>query len=628
MEQTARDTERTEGAMLHADEFSFTYPTKDEPALTNLSFRLEEGEILGVVGPVEAGKTTLAMALASFAPQNTGGATSGDLSVAGRDPREAKDNNVAMVFEDYSAQLTQVHVIDEVIAPLVNQGIPRADAVERARELLDGVRMDENEDQFTWELSGGQQQRLAIAAALAIDPEVMIFDTATDMLDPAGRDDVSNLIASLKGEKTLVVTDNHPDALVGIADKLLVLEEGKRVAFGPADELLRDVDLLESVGVAPPVCCRIAREVGLPGNPLTPGEFVDCLDSDIDIESRIGLSDPTDTTLDDRGSNDGALAAENDFGEPVISAEGVSHDGIADGGDDASSPGPGLPLLRAEDVTYRYSSDAVAVEDIDFALSEGEVHAIVGGNGAGKTTFSKLLVGLFKPTQGTVYVDSEPTNGRTAREIAESVGIALQNPDEQLSERTVREELRFPLEKRRYERSGFLGLSKRERYDEDFIDERVAAVCDLVGLPEEIMDEDPMFLPRGRRRQVTIAGALAPDPDVLILDEPAAGVDASARAHVTQTIERLREQGKAIVVIDHDMNFVCDVADTVTVLEDGTVAMSGQTHEVFAQENWEWLSSRHMRPPRAARLARRVGINALTATEFIEAFAPMMRVSG
>lgn len=583
-----------EEPMLNSDEFSFTYPTKNELALADLSFHLNEGEVLGVVGSVEAGKTTLAMALASFAPQNTGGTTSGDLSVAGRNPQRATDNDVAMVFEDYSTQLTQVHVIDEVIAPLVNRGVPRAEAVERARELLEQVRMADVEDEFTWELSGGQQQRLAIAAALAVDPEVMIFDTATDMLDPEGRHDIANLIASLKDEKTLVVTENDPDALVGIADKLLVLDDGERVAFGPADDLLRDADLLEGVGVAPPVCCRIARDIGLPDAPLTPDEFVDALES----QANTWISDPPNAmpSITDGGS----VSAASEFGDPV---------------------------LRADDVTYKYAADAVAVDGVDVTVCEGEVHALIGGNGAGKTTFSKLLAGLLKPTAGTVFVDGASTDGRTARDIVESVGIALQNPDEQVSEQTVEQEIRFPLEQRRYERNGFLGLSKRERYDEAFIESRVEEVCELIGLPDHILDEDPMFLPQGERRQVTMAGALAPDPDVLVLDEPAAGVDATARAHVTQTIERLCERGKAVVIIDHDMDFVSDAADTVTVLKDGAVAMQGPTHEVFAPENWEWLAEHQMRPPRAARLARRVGVDALTADGFVEAFAPRLEVS-
>ncbi|WP_435195486.1 ABC transporter ATP-binding protein [Natronomonas sp. EA1] len=588
--------------MVHASEFGFSYPTSDEPVLSGLSFELDAGSVLGVVGPVEAGKTTLAMALSGFAPQNTGGTTSGELSVAGRDPREADDTAVAMVFEDYSAQLTQVRVIDEVVAPLVNRGIPRADALDRARELLEQVRMADVADQFTWELSGGQQQRLAIAAALATDPDVLVFDTATDMLDPEGRDDVSNLISSLQGEMTLVVTANDPDALVGVADDLLVLDGGERVAYGPADELLRDAELLESVGVAPPVCVRIAREVGLPSSPLTPGEFLDALD-----RHTVGW-DPT-------------------TGESTVAqADGGPERADGAGADNAAADG--RTLLRADGVTYRYSEEIVAVEDVDLTVAEGEVHAIIGGNGAGKTTLSKLLVGLFTPDEGAVTVDGEPTEGRTARDVAESVGIALQNPDEQLSEQTVDGELRFPLARRRYERTGLLGLSKRERYDDAFIDERVQTIREWVGLPESVLTADPMFLPRGQRRLVTIASALAPDPDVLVLDEPVAGVDATARAHITRTIDRLRERGKGVVLIDHDMEFVCEVADTVTVLEDGRVAKQGPVETVFDVDNWEWLATRHLRPPRAARLARQVGVDALTADAFVEAFAPTLEVRG
>ncbi|MDZ7746961.1 MAG: hypothetical protein U5K28_10810 [Halobacteriales archaeon] len=150
----------------------------------------------------------------------------------------------------------------------------------------------------------------------------------------------------------------------------------------------------------------------------------------------------------------------------------------------------------------------------------------------------------------------------------------------------------------------------------------------MVDLSEDVLQEDPMFLPRGRRREVTIATALAPDPDILVLDEPVAGVDANTREQMTETIGRLRDQGKGVVIIDHDMDFVCENADTVTVLEDGEVVMQGPTHQVFARDNWDWLEQHHMRPPRAARLAQRVGVDALTADEFVTAFESRLEVSG
>jgi len=579
---------------IHIDSFRFSYPTVDEFALDGISFDLSAGEVLGVVGPVEAGKTTLAMALAGFAPRHTGGTTEGTIFVAGRDPREARDNQVAMVFEDYSAQLTQVRVVDEVVAPLTNRGIPRSEATDRARELLDRVRLAEAAEQFTWELSGGQQQRLALAAALAIDPNVLIFDTATDMLDPAGRDEVGNLIASLKGETTLVITENDPDALVGIADQLLVLDGGREIASGAADDLLRDIELLESVGVAAPVCCRIAREVGLPDAPTTPREFIEAIDPHTAID--VGQ-----------------------FSSPQAEAP--------DGGLNLDPPEFGDTVIEVDEATYRYSQDTVAIEDVNLEVREGEVHAIIGGNGAGKTTLSKLLVGLFKPDEGQVLVDGELTDNRPARDIAETVGIALQNPDEQLSEQTVQAELRFPLETRQYERTGPFGLLKRAQYEGAFIEDRVETVRNLVGISDDLLEEDPMFLPRGKRRLVVMTGALVTNPDALILDEPIAGVDATARGDVERTIEHLRDEGTAIVVIDHDMDFVCEVADTVTVLENGEVAMQGPVDEVFAEENWDWLNRHHLRPPLEARLAHRLGVHALTLDQVVSNLKPRLRVA-
>lgn len=581
---TDRPTDRAQERMLYADDFTFEYPTADEPALSNVSFDASTGDVLGMLGPVEAGKTTLAMALASFAPQNTGGQTHGDLEVAGRDPRDVTDNEVAMVFEDYASQLTQVRVIDEVVAPLINRGLSRSEALSKARELLDTVRLADVEEKFTWDLSGGQQQRLAIAAALAIDPEVLVFDTATDMLDPEGREDVANLIASLAGTKTLVVTTNDPDELVGIADEVLVLDGGERVAFDSAETILRDEKLLREVGVDPPLCLDVANQLGMDAAPLTPREFADCLDA-----------------------QDGLPNA--------ATQRRVS----TDGGD--RPPQTTSPRIDVDAASYEYADGTVAVDEADVHVSEGEVHAVIGGNGAGKSTFSKLLVGLLNPDAGHVTVSGTSTDDVSARDMATSIGIALQNPDEQLSEQTVEEELRFPLEQRQYTRTGFLSLSKEQQYSDDYIDDRSEDVCDLVGIDDAIRKKDPMFLPRGQQRLVTIALAVAPDPDAVVLDEPTAGLDAANRSTVEDTIERLTADGKAVVLIDHDMDFICDVADRVSVLSDGEVVMQGPTQAVFAQENWDWLMDHHMRPPRVARLARELGVDALTTDGLVDKLA-------
>lgn len=595
--------QETTDPAVRVEEFTFQYDTADTPALESVSFSVDRGDVLGVVGPVEAGKTSLSMALSGFVPQITGGWSEGDLSVAGRDPRTTDGADVAMVFEEYGAQLTQLRVIDEVVAPLVNRGLSRETATARARELLDRVRLDEPEDKFTWELSGGQQQRLAIAAVLATDPDVLVFDSATDMLDPEGKSEVSNLIASLAGETTLVVTENDPDVLVGIADNLLVLDAGEQVAHGPADDLLRDGELLDGVGVGPPVCLDVARRIGLDAAPITVGEFYDAYEDATDRQTAAAAPD---------GGATGPVAARapsESAGPPV---------GVDDADIDAGSRF-GDPVVDVDGVRFSYSDGTTAVEGVDMTVHEGEVHAVVGGNGAGKSTLSKLLVGVVEPESGRVVVDGQDTTETTARALGESIGVSLQNPDEQISRDTVDEELRFPLEQRRYERRGPFGLfGTRERYDESFVDERVEAVRELVGV-DGVGDHDPAFLPLGVRGLVTIGSALASDPAAIVLDEPAAGVDASTRRSVVETIERLREDGLAVVLVDHDMELVCDVADRVTVLEDGTVAMQGPPREVFAHDNWEWLARRYLRPPTVARLARRVRVDALTADDAVDA---------
>jgi energy-coupling factor transporter ATP-binding protein EcfA2 len=577
--------------VIHAKELRLQYPTQTDPTLDGVSFEVAEGEVLGVVGPTESGKTSLAQAVTGFAPSVTGGTLDGDLEVAGRDPREADDARVGMVFEDYSSQLTQVHVLDEVLVPLLSRGYGREEAHEKAHELLERVRLAGYGDKRTWELSGGEQQRVAIAAVLALDPEVLVFDTATEMLDPDGREDVWDLIASLKGETTLVVTVADPQDLVGVADRVLAIENGTNAAFGGVDETIRDYKLLEDIGVTPPVCLRVAETLGLSANPLTPTEFAAALD-DENHEARRHI---------------GTTAA-------------------ADGGTTTDAGGTvGDPVLSVEDVTFGYADDETAIDGIDLDVHEGEVHALIGGNGAGKSTLSELLVGLLRPDEGRIRVDGEETTDTTAAAISESVALSFQNPDEQLSKRTVEQEIRFPLDERQYERTGW--FSKRERYGDEYIDERVETACELTGLESDFRDADPTSLPQGGRRLAAIASALAPDPSAVILDEPTAGLDADGVDRIRRTIEHLRADGKAVVLIAHDMDFVCELADRVTLLGDGETILRGTPAEVFASENWDTIHEQYVRPPRAARLADHIGVEARTVDELATALGSVAGVN-
>jgi energy-coupling factor transport system ATP-binding protein len=583
--------------VLKAADLTFCYsgmnPGEKVIALKGVSFAVERGEVLGILGPIGAGKTTLCMSLAGFAPRLTGGELTGEISVAGLDPREASNAEVAhhvgYVFEDYSAQITQVKVIDEAMAPLLNRGVEPEEAETRARMMLERVGLGaiDADRKRTWELSGGQQQRVAIAATLAVDPEAIIFDSATGMLDPEGKEEVRSIMAELAGEKTLVVVENDADFVVGLADRLLVLDGGTVCASGPSEEILRDGDVLSRAGVDPPVALRFARALGLEQSPLTVEEAARYIGG-IDVKSAYmnGKANGNSQVFGRKAGGPGGSLDDNGFGEPVVRVEGA---------------------------TFRYPDGTVAVEDVNLVVRRGEAHALIGGNGAGKTTLAKMIFGVNKPSEGKVTVAGVDTRETTATDLAWKVGTAFQNPDEQISERTVAEEIAFPLKCRRYERTGW--FKKRELFDEARIAERVKRARELSELEDELLGHDPSLMPGGQRRLVTATSALVLDPDVVVLDEPRVGLDAESRRKIERMIGRLREMGKAVILIDHDMDLICEVADTVTVLNQGRVALHGPTEEVFAKRNWDTLAEMYIRPPRAALLADMLDLDALSFDE-------------
>ncbi|MGF1471825.1 MAG: ABC transporter ATP-binding protein [Rubrobacteraceae bacterium] len=566
--------------MLEATDYTFVYPGVMEPALRNLTFSVSRGEVLGLVGPIGAGKTSLCMSLGGFVPGVTGGNTSGKLEVGGKDPREISgvemSRLVGMVFEDYTAQLTQIRVIDEIMAPLLNRGFSTEEARGRADELMETVRLSGLglERKKVWELSGGQQQRVAIAAMLAMEPELVIFDSATGMLDPQGKEEVRKIVKDLAGERTLIVSSEEPGGLVGLADSVMTLVDGELVTHGSAEEVLRDSATLSRSGVDIPVALNVAEQLELSDKPLTAEEFKEAAGS---IEVVEGEADETYQS----------------YGEP---------------------------LVQVEDAVFRYPDGTAAVQGVDLVVRQGESHAIIGGNGAGKSTLGHMIVGLSKPAEGSVTVAGVDTRQATAMDLAWHIGTTFQNPDEQISEQTVRKEISFPLNRRRYKKTGW--FSKEERYDEEYIEERIAEARGLMEIDEDVLDYDPVNMPRGQRRLINITQALALDPKVLFLDEPIVGLDAPARGQVRRLIATLKDMGKAVIIVDHDLDLVCETADTITVLNQGRVALQGPKHEVFARENWDLLAEMYIRPPRVARLAEAVGTEATTERELVARLSP------
>lgn len=587
-------------SIVSLKDFTFYYPATEEATIESVSFEFKQGEVIGIIGPLAAGKTTLCMAIADFAPRIVGGDFEGSLSVDNRklgSDKRKQDRQVGMVFEDYSAQLVQIKVLDEVTTPLINNGKSQEDAENRARELLEKVGLgtgEEIEKTRIWELSGGQQQRLAIAATLAIDPTILILDSVIDKLDASGQSQVKSIVSELCGDKTQVIVEQDIDILVQCADRILVLIDGEIVADGKPQEILQNEELLSRADIDIPVSLRVAKALGLSEMPLTPEDFPQDF---IDKSSNQNYSSNY-ITIEPR-----SYKFEKQQQEPEPEQE------------NQKSANFGQILVKVEDISYSYSDENQTLEDINIEIRAGEIHALIGHSGAGKTTVVKHIAGLLSPSGGKVTVCDTNINEKTVPELGLTIGTVFQNPDEQISEKTVREEIAFPLKQRQYQRKGL--FSREKQYEDDHISEQLSRVCELVGIDEKILDKDPILLSRGQRKLVTIAAALIVDPKVLILDEPTVGLSASSRRQIAQLLSKVCEMGKAVLLVSNNIDFVCEIADTITVLKQGKIQLQGAVNELFAADNWERLEEMDVHLPAAAKLAKRLGINAFTCDQLI-----------
>jgi energy-coupling factor transporter ATP-binding protein EcfA2 len=266
-------------------------------------------------------------------------------------------------------------------------------------------------------------------------------------------------------------------------------------------------------------------------------------------------------------------------------------------------------------VCFQYPDRTLALDGVNLEVRAGEVHAVTGASGSGKTTLLNHVLGLLQPNEGKVSLCGTDTRRIPLPEIAKIVGGVLQNPDGQISEANVRDEIGSPLRYRQYERTGW--FSKRRRYSDQYIDARIAEACDELGLALELLDQDPILLSSGLRKLVVTAETLAMDPAVLLLDEPTVGLGSSHRARLAGLLEKLREQGKAVLFADNDVDFIAENADQITVLHEGQVAFQGTVHQVFAEDHWDVLDELQIPVPRVARLARELGVEALRMDELI-----------
>lgn len=572
---------------------SFAYNAKSchpVTALRDISLDILPGDYLAIVGHNGSGKSTLAKHLNALLQP-----AEGDVWVAGRNTRDVASmrqirRTVQMVFQQPDAQLVATVVEEDVAFGLENFGVPEAELPGRVRAALETVGMWAHRQRPPHLLSAGQKQRVAIAGALALLPRVLVLDEATAMLDPAGRAAVLDVVHHLHAQGTTIVAITHAMEEAAQADRVVVLAEGRIAMEGTPRQVFARADELRGLGLGVPPVADLSMRLGLP-TCLSAEELVNAL-------ATKGPRIPLSAGYSEVQASPGRFA-ENDVSQTVIEVEGLTHTYMRD-----------TPL------------ESRALEGVDLQVHRGRILGLIGPTGSGKSTLLQHLNGLLRPQAGRVAVDGHDLADPATdlRAIRRTVGLVFQQPEDQLFERYVGDDVAFGPRQ--------MGLKKNQVRD------RVRWAMESVGLGfEAFKDRLTATLSGGERRRAALAGVLALSPQVLVTDEPTAGLDPRARAQVLNIFRQLYDEGVTIVVASHHMDDIAALCDGVVALDGGRVFAAGTMREVFSQS--DMLGAHGLSAPPLATIAQKLRLagwpvppGSLSAEEIIVALQPSFRAIG
>jgi len=554
-------------AIVKIDSLYFRYRKAARPVFEGLSLAVAPGERVALLGPSEAGKSTLALCLQGLIPRMIRGEFRGSVEVAGGATTACRPRDLAgrvgILFQDFEAQLFSTRVDQEVAFGPENLALPREELRRRVERSLGLVGLSGLAARDPATLSGGQKQLLALAAVLALEPQLLVLDEPTTDLDPLAVEELLATLDRLGREQDLTVILLGEDLrLARHCTRVVLLEQGRVVADGLPETVLRQVDLFRRLGLQAPELPALFHDLGQVDLPLTLPE---------------------------------AEAQARRWGWDRKPLEEIEHEapstppprrgrGLGGGELDAASE-----VLALRRVTFAFPEAKPIFSDFSLSFRRGELTAILGPNGSGKTTLVKLLRGLLTPQAGEAWVSPE----------VQRLGFVFQNPDYQLFAQEVWEEVAFGPRQ--------LGLDLEE------VARRVDTSLARVHLTARAGD-DPFSLTKGQRQRLAVAGVLALAPQVIILDEPTTGLDFREQQDLLGLVAELHAQGHTIIMVTHSMWAAAAYAHRVIVLDRGRVVLDGPTRQVLAQE--EALTRSRLRPPEVVQLSRRLGFLALTPEEF------------
>ena len=561
-------------------------------AISHLNFTIEEGSFVCVLGHNGSGKSTLAKLFNALQIP-----TEGCVIISGMDSREEANvfpirEKVGMVFQNPDNQIIASVVEEDVGFGPENIGVPTEEIWKRVADALEAVNMEAYRLKSPNHLSGGQKQRVAIAGTLAMEPKTIVLDEPTAMLDPSGRAEVIRSVRELNQKKgiTIILITHYMEETVD-ADRIILMDQGKLVLDGTPKEIFSKVEELKSLRMDVPLITDLAHELRLSGMPISEGilkeeELVEELLSIFGEDSFVEGIEKGQT--EEEHSQATSISSEEKEIEAEIEKE-IEKDFI----------------LKVENLSCIYQKgtamESYALKDINLSIKRGSFSALIGHTGSGKSTLLQHFNGLIKPEEGEISVHfrknpalilqdkgflfwkgkkrkvekegvlSFREEGFDFQGLRFKVGLVFQYPEYQLFEETVFEDVLFGPKNQ--------GLSLEEARKE------AEEALRSMGVEEALWQKSPFELSGGQKRRVAIAGVLAMEPELLILDEPTAGLDPAGREELFQVIAHLQERyAMTILLVSHSMDDVARYAEEVFVLNQGECIRQGSPEEVFSHK--------------------------------------------
>ena len=558
--------------VLEIKDLTFTYPGAAAPTLNHVDLNIEKGDFIAIVGNNGCGKSTLCKVMNGLIPHFISGEFEGVVLADGVDTQTVEIGDLAKivgyVYQDFENQIVRPTVLDDASYACMNYAMP--DYLERGRQALKNCGLEGKDDEYIWQLSGGQTHLLALAGAVSLEPKVLILDEPIAQLDPRHADLIYGILKDLNERlgKTIIVIEHHTEYIADYCKHVVLLKEGHVEWMLPTREALDKVETLQASNIFPPQVTLAAYRLRDQGK----------LEHDLVLPSTITAGKEAFKQLA--------------FVEPKIQERKSQ-------GKEASVS------FQNISVSYRTvkGEPKKIYEQMNLDLHKGEKIALIGSNGAGKSTMMKLMTGLVKPNEGEIYLKGLPVHNTKPEQLSKHVSMVYQNPEDMFIKDSIEADIAYAMQVRNVA---------------DW-QEKTADLLERFRLTN-LKDRDGRLLSGGQMRRASLAIGVALRPEILLLDEPTANLDIATRKEIMKTLKDMEDVTDTVMIATHDMQLVSEWAERIIVLYQGRVVADGSRNEIFG--NKEVVEKVGIRPPEIFTMGKVLHEDAFcyTVDEFLQSF--------